>query len=349
MPPSPFEIGYAYKSQFSYLDHLRIADSAREAQSDTVSAIKHSSGQVESAITDASAQITTAIDELADAVRDTSSEISAELSNLGGVMEWGFSSLLNAQHEMNTSIKELIVIAKNPSKTWCYEQIEIARTKFRRPLYDECLKRLEYAVNGHQTHLGLPEEWRFHQLMGDIYLQCKSREFIDLPKAEQCFQAVVRYADDPNVQSVALTAAAVSAYNQGRMQEAEDYAKRACAKQITADGCFQLSRILLYRGKNDAAWEAALQSISLDRRYAVRVPLDAEFRRHASWFESVWDAYRQKLRSRIEADLDGARKTIQKLTRSLAEVEKLNKTETIVILQALSRWTKEISLRITRT
>jgi hypothetical protein len=30
MPASPLDIGYAYNSHLSYLDHLRIADSARE-------------------------------------------------------------------------------------------------------------------------------------------------------------------------------------------------------------------------------------------------------------------------------------------------------------------------------
>ena len=94
--------------------------------------------------------------------------------------------------------------------------------------YADCLNRLRYAIEGYKTYLGLPEEWRFHQLMGDVYLQCPDRSLIDLPRAEKCFLTAAKYATSAQAKAMAIDAASVAAYNQGRMEAAEKYAQQAC-------------------------------------------------------------------------------------------------------------------------
>lgn len=151
--------------------------------------------------------------------------------------------MLNEMAEMRTTLKELLRCVREPSQTWAYEQFDIARDNFRKGNYEDCLRRLGYAIDGYQTHLGYPEEWRLHQLRGDIYLQCRDRSLIDLPKGEKSFVAAAKYADTSHAKAMALTAAAVAAYNQGRMDVAEKYAQKACeARGNLADAHFQLVR-----------------------------------------------------------------------------------------------------------
>ena len=223
MQTSILGIGYAYDSHLSYLDHLRIADSAREAGAVAGEGADRGARRVEAGIAAAASQVT-------DAVHEVSSEVRAASE----IMEWGFSAMLNEMAEMSTTLKALLQCVREPSQTWAYEQFEIARDNFRKGNYEDCLKRLDYAIDGYQTHLGYPEEWRLHQLKGDIYLQCPDRSLIDLPKAEKCFLAAAKYADTSHAKAMALTAAAVAAYNQGHMEVAEKYAQQACEANRTS-------------------------------------------------------------------------------------------------------------------
>ena len=238
-------MGYAYDSHLSYLDHLRIADSARRAGAVAGEAAERGAWRVEAGIAAAATQIT-------DAVNDVSLEVRAARE----VMEWGFSATINELVGMRATLQELKQYARTPSQTWAYEQFEIARENFRKGNYEDCLKRLDYGIGGFQSNLGYPEGWQLHQLKGDIYLQCPKRELIDLPKAEECFLAAAKYADTSHERAMALTAAAVAAYNQGRMELAENYAQQACkARRQMADAHFQLARIRLNRRNYSEAWQ----------------------------------------------------------------------------------------------
>jgi len=319
-------MGYAYDSHMSYLDHLRLRDAAREGGAVTGEASNRGARRVEAAIADAASQITGAVHELSSEVRAASE-----------IMEWGFSAMLDEMAEMKTTLKELLRSVREPSQTWAYEQFEIARDNYRKGNYEDCLKRLEYAINGHQAHLGFPEEWRLHQLSGDIYLQCPDRDLIDLAKAEKCFLAAAKYAgnDDLYAKAMALTAAAVAAYNQGHMQDAETYARQGCqARHDLGDAHFQLARIMLNRRNYKEAWQAALQAIALDHRYAARVPIDSEFVRNAAQVNPLWRQYGKELRARVDAAVQNANAAMRELVQSREETDRLRNSRVFELMKS---------------
>ena len=186
------------------------------------------------------------------------------------------------------------------------------------------MKRLDFGIGGYQSNLGYPEGWQLHELKGDIYLQCPKRELIDLPKAEECFLAAAKYADTSNERAMALTAAAVAAYNQGRMELAETYAQQACeSDRDMAEAHFQLARIRLNRCNYSEAWQAALQAIILDHRYAARLPLDSEFERNAEQINPAWRQYGEELQAPLEAAAQSAAATMHELAKSREQTNSL--------------------------
>jgi hypothetical protein len=323
MQTSILGIGYAYDSHLSYVDHLRIADSARKSGDVAGEAADRGARRVEAGIDAAASQVT-------DAVHELSSEVRAARET----MEWGFSAVLNEMAEMKTTLKALLQHVREPSQTWAYEQFDIARGNFWKGNYEDCLKRLDYAIDGYQTHLGYPEEWRLHQLKGDIYLQCPDRSLINLPEAEKCFLTAAKYAADvPGAKAMALTAAAVAAYNQGRMELAEKYAQDAAAtKHCPADTHFQLARIRLNRKNSDGAWQAALRAIAMDHHYAARLPLDSEFRRNARAISLAWREYAKELRAPLAAVVQRATATMNDVAKSREETNRRSNSRAVALL-----------------
>ena len=119
---------------------------------------------------------------------------------------------------------------------------------------------------------------------------------------------------------MALTAAAVAAYNQGSMELAENYAQHACkSDRDLAEAHFQLGRIRLNRRNYSEAWQAALQAMTLDHRYAARLPLDSEFQRNIAAINPAWKQYEKNLKSPLEATAQSAAVTMRKLAKSREE------------------------------
>jgi hypothetical protein len=125
---------------------------------------------------------------------------------------------------------------------------------------------------------------------------------------------------------MALTAAAVAAYNQGRMELAEKYAQQACdceAKRPMAEPHFQLARIRLNRRNFHGAWHAALQAMTLDHRYAARLPLDSEFKRNAAEIKPAWRQYATDLKGRLESAAHSAGAALHELAKLREEINRM--------------------------
>jgi ribosomal protein L7/L12 len=145
--------------------------------------------------------------------------------------------------------------------------------------------------------------------------------------------AAAKYADTSDIKAMALTAAAVTAYNQGRMELAEGYAQQACeARSDMADAHFQLARIRLNKRDCDGAWQAALQAITLDHRYAARLPLDSEFRRNADGINPAWREYAKKLREPLAAAAQIAGAAMRELAKSREELNCLKNSRAFKLL-----------------
>jgi len=299
-------LGYAYDSHLSYLDHLRIEDAAREAAD-------RGAQRVEAGIADGASHVAGAVGEL-----------SSEVQTARELMEWGFSAILDEVEEMRVTLQALLKCVRNPSQTWAYEQFDIARSNFLKGNYEDCLKRLDYATDGYQTHLGYPEGWQFHLLKADVYMQCPDRSLIDPPKAEKSFLAAAKYADTAQIRAKALTGSAVAAYVQGHMEDAEKHAEQACDMEPAfAEPWFQLARIRLNRRDSDGAWQAARKAIALDHRYAARIPLDSEFRRNVALVKPAWAKYGKELRTQLEAAARSAAAMMRELEKSREDTSRL--------------------------
>ena len=153
--------GYAYDSHLSYLDHLRIADSARRAGEVAGEAADRGARRVEAGIAAAATQVEGRIAAVATQITDAVNEVSSEVRAAREVMEWGFSATINELAGMNATLQELLQCARTPSQTWAYEQFEIARENFRKGNYEDCLKRLDYGIGGYQSISAIPKGGNF--------------------------------------------------------------------------------------------------------------------------------------------------------------------------------------------
>ena len=95
MQTSILGIGYAYDSHLSYLDHLRIADSARRAGAAAGEAADRGARRVEAGIAAAATQVEGRIAAAATQITDAMNEVSSEIRAAREVMEWGFSATIN--------------------------------------------------------------------------------------------------------------------------------------------------------------------------------------------------------------------------------------------------------------
>ncbi|MBB5704063.1 tetratricopeptide (TPR) repeat protein [Ochrobactrum daejeonense] len=223
-----------------------------------------------------------------------SSEITAELRNIGGdlrsmgaTLEWGFRDLLAEHHQMNQTLKDLLKTAKSPSQTWAFEQFDMARDAYARGLDKEALEFINNAINGYQSQTGNRLDHRFHFLKGNILLGNNKHhdpEVVDVKAAKQSFEDAARYAVGSEKKKVRLFAAEAychAAFAAYCLDDTESVLAH-CAKALEIDGglteaLYLQAKASVRRGDEDTTFAATRKALDLDPAYILKFSSDKDF------------------------------------------------------------------------
>jgi tetratricopeptide (TPR) repeat protein len=249
--------------------------------------------------------------------------LSAGIAELNSTFHWGFSQVLTALGGINDSLRELIRIAKTPAQTWAYEQFEIARDAFRQGLYEDAIQYLNRSINGYGDHTGYNLEYRFHYLLGTIYVgSFKSGEIVDLEKAEEAFMNAAKYARHDHRQEAArcYLGAGWAAYCQGNMRAAETHTLEAISlNRLLPEAHFQIAKIQMHNGHPNTALIPLRDAIQLDRGYTVKACTDGDFIRYQSQVDALLEALRQEAKELSQRSFDEIESSIARLEKLRAE------------------------------
>ena len=129
-------------------------------------------------------------------------ELNSSLGDIASALNAGFSEIILLQGRMADSLEQLVVLVANPSLTWALEQFTLARDEVRRGLFIEALESIQRAINGYGSNAGYKTEFRFHGLLGVLYLgefDDHPLEIVDPKAAEASFLYAAKLCqkDDP--------------------------------------------------------------------------------------------------------------------------------------------------------
>jgi tetratricopeptide (TPR) repeat protein len=253
--------------------------------------------------------------------------LTGEMKSLNGTFQWGFGQMIAQMDGMNDSLASLIQIAKTPVQTWAYNQFEIARENFRKGLYDNCLKRLDKAINGDNTSAGYEEEWRFHQMLGVVRLGFYGcdLDLVDPEKAEKAFLSAGRYAamDHPEEAAKAYLSAGWSAFVQGKLGEAIKHTERATSLDPSlAEGFFQISKFLMAEGTPNAAFPPLRRAITLSPDHLLKASADGDFLRHSSALRDFLTTLQTEIQNDLVLRISDLIQTASEWMDSLPEPKK---------------------------
>ena len=252
-------------------------------------------------------------------------DISGGIDALNAKFDWGFSRMIAGIGRVNDSLQELIAVAKTPAETWAYEQYEIARDAIRRALYPEAVDALLKAINGHGDHVGYKLEFRFHYMLGILYLgdaQNTDPAVLDLAKAEASFLTAARYAktDYPKETGVALTAAGWAAYCQGKLKEAESHTQQAISIYPQhGEAVYQLAKVQMHTDRPREAIPNLRRSAELDAHYTIRAATDPDFLKYETDVQNLIDALRREAERLASPAINDGKRELSALEEWRAE------------------------------
>jgi tetratricopeptide (TPR) repeat protein len=295
-----------------------ISESSREMIGTMEQIHKRGYGLVAASISEAGSQISESLSEGFETVSWNLDEISEGIDALNAKFDWGFGRMI-------AGIGELVAIAKTPAETWAHEQYEIARDAIRRGLYPEAVEALLKAVDGHGDHVGYKLEYRFHHMLGILYLgdvENTDPAILDLVKAEASFLTAARYAktDHPNESGIALTAAGWAAYCRGRPEEAESHTQKAIAMHHQhGEAFYQLGKIQMYMERPREAIPNLRRAAELDAHYTIRAATDPDYLKYETDLQNLLDALRQEAERLATASIGEAKCQLATLEEWRAE------------------------------
>jgi tetratricopeptide (TPR) repeat protein len=244
------------------------------------------------------------------------------LSVLNATFEWGFSEMLTVMGRVADSLEELIRIAKNPSKTWAYEQFDDARDAYRKNLYAEAIEYLNRAIHGYGGQPGYELEYRFYYWLGTIRIgsfRNNSSEIVDLAEAKTAYLKAARYSehDYPGEAAKAFLGAGQAAYAQGEVQDALTFSQRAVSLDpALAEGHFQLAKVLMHRNEAQAALKPLKQAIRFDWRYTLKSSTDRDFTPHQDKVGTLIESLRTEAKELFDqkfAEFDANIRSLEQL------------------------------------
>ncbi len=163
---------------------------------------------------------------------------------------WGFGRLsrdiVNLKSEVSAKLDTLIDLQRAKA----YEKFEIAKTNYRKGLYEEARDRVKEAIDGTPFHEGYKEEFWFHYLLGDIQLGSWAgdkpnidEKVVDAGLAEKAFLTATRYAENEKDRAEAFYCAGRSAFVQRELARAIEHTEQAInGHKRPADVHYQLAK-----------------------------------------------------------------------------------------------------------
>ncbi|MHB1158141.1 MAG: SUMF1/EgtB/PvdO family nonheme iron enzyme [Phycisphaerales bacterium] len=323
----------------SWASYLRNRDIVRAVNDGTESAATHLAacmnentceivGSIENLEHSISAGLERVSDNLATGFEDTNRNIERIGHQISAAFTWGFNAMLASMGGMQTTLDQLLKVAKTPAQTAAFEQFEIARDAFRRGLYVECLEALQNAIDGVSgVSTGYKIEWRFHQLRGLVLLGSHDHydpKIINPADAEQAFLMAARYArkDFPGDAANALLAAGWAAYVQAhisteKLRDALAHAEEAVTLAPNlGEALFQTAKFQMALGNPDAAMPMLKQAADLGGLYIAKAAADGDFKRHNDKLHSFLHALREE---KLEQTLKIAKPIAEKISALKAE------------------------------
>ena len=227
--------------------------------------------------------------------------VKSSIDDLRSVCELGFGEIALGLTNIDRSIRELIRVAQTPDQTWALEQYSIAQDAFRRNLFEEAFDYIGRAIDGHGTRSGYRLEHRFYMMRGLIRLGNYKNfdvDIIDLQAAERDFSSAAKYAQHDNSVDCARSygLAGWASYCNGALERAEEYLRKSVSiSSQDGQSAFDLSKVLLNRGKEKEALLYFRKAIEHDFLYGIRAGGDPDFLRYKAGVEAVIGEYRSGL------------------------------------------------------
>ena len=268
-----------------------------------------------------------AIERHNDALHAKMSEIEATIQRgheeISAALYWGFGSILGQLDVLNSTLEELVRLAKTPSQVWAFEQFAIARDEYDRSLFPESLESITRAIEGFGTFTGYRSDFRFHSLLGTLRLGKygnASEDVVDVTIAEKAFLNAARYANSSNELEPAghaLIAAGRAAFLQGEFPRSIEHTVaglRHCPKDV--QGYYQLARAFAALGDEEHALAPLQRTFVLMPRMSVYALGEGEFRLYPELRSRAATAAMEELRPRcteLSESFDGALDSIRSL------------------------------------
>ena len=239
---------------------------------------------------------------------------------------WGFSKMLNSMGGMQTTLDDLLKVAKTPAQTAAFEQFEIGRDAFRKGLYRDCLESLDQAVNGVEGGAaGFKQEWRFYYLRGLVLLgshENSGPDLINPVEAEKDFLKAAGYAkfDFPKDAAKAYLSAGWAAYVQVdradslKLGDALKHTENALdLDSELGEGLFQLAKFQMALGKPEEALVSLRKAAEHGSAYLAKAASDGDFGRNAEALGSFFKALRQEKAEQVHWELGAVASAVKAL------------------------------------
>jgi tetratricopeptide (TPR) repeat protein len=321
---------YSYLEQQSHFDNLALAVDAsirksvasnRELQNRNIHLLCDIQSQLDSGFETLSIDI--------NSVRDS-------VDNVAWICSEGFAKLALELNSIGTKIESIKALTKNPSRTWAYEQFNIAKESYLRNNFEEALSSITLALNGHESQLGYKLDHRFYMLRGLIRLGNNknfSKDIVDLEEAFKDFLTASEYAksafdiykahpadpkwitdheeyvqyspdDYKSDQARSLGLAGWARYCAGDFEGAACYLTK-CVETRSEDwrDAYDLAKVRMRLKKEKEALEQLVALLSLKPEYAMRAGADLDFLENRSVLESAIHLVRAKA-ARILEEFD---------------------------------------------
>jgi tetratricopeptide (TPR) repeat protein len=124
-------------------------------------------------------------------------DVNLNLENIHYAIEDGFQKTALVLTGIESSLDELLQLAKTPEQTWAYEQYSIAQDLFQKGFFDDAILNIDRAINGYGNNTGYRYDHRLHMLKGLINLGSEKNtdaEIVNLELAQKSFRNAAKYA-----------------------------------------------------------------------------------------------------------------------------------------------------------
>lgn len=271
----------------------------------------------------ATKEMSSALDEL----RDDFGRFSCSFDSFRADFSWHTELLVSNFKQIDKVLCSLQQVLERKHRTEAFEFFQQSLEYTRHKRFEKALHYIDIAINGDGSTRGYELEWRFWEQLGRLRMGSEantSEGVMDLAKAEDAFleAATLATVASPNGAARCLLAAGASAYAQGRLNVAIQYAEHAGRHALTLERpevLWQYSRYLWERGQSEdfsRAENNLFVALHHDPTYADRFLKDGIFVRRTAEFTRLINNLLNRFRptTSFGTTLSSLEKRAQKLT-----------------------------------